>query len=288
MNQNLNLAKIKKNDEWYTFLEDIEKEMELFKHHFKNKIIYCNCDDPKFSNFWKFFNDNFKELKLKKLYATFLNEEESFLYEKTNEEVKKTKLKSNGDFLSFECVEIFKKADLIITNPPFSLIQNFYELLKKHSKSFILIVPPNALSRPIIWKDFQKNKVRVSNNSIGKFFNHNNRNLLAAGIWISDLDFQKNNYIKLNNSISNIKKQFIDFPKYLIVEKSRHIPNDYFLEMAVPLTYLKFHDPKLFEILEIVRPFKNDRPIFIKCFIIRKFKNDGTLNYIPEKELSLF
>ena len=122
LNKHLHKANIEKNDDFYTSLTDIEKELGHYKEHFKDKIIFLNCDDPEESNFWKYFYLNFKYLGLKKLIAThFETKKPSYKLEKTNGNTKKTPLKQNGDFRSHECIEILKEADIVITNPPFSI-----------------------------------------------------------------------------------------------------------------------------------------------------------------------
>ena len=129
-------SKQKKDDEYYTRYEDIEKQIELYKNELKNKIVYMNCDNPSFSNFWKYFHINFSKLQLKKIVATFLNNT-SFKAEYSGgndnniNEYNKTDLKWDGDFRSNECIEILNKCDIVITNPPFSLNREFISILNK-------------------------------------------------------------------------------------------------------------------------------------------------------------
>ena len=129
---NLHKAKNNKNDEFYTQLKDIENELKHYKHYFKDKIVYCNCDNPKWSNFWKYFEINFKHLGLKKLIATYYEKNiQSYkleLIKNINDiELIKTPLIGDGDFRSQECIEILKEADIIITNPPFSLFREYVD-----------------------------------------------------------------------------------------------------------------------------------------------------------------
>lgn len=124
----LDNAKSNKKDEFYTQLKDIEKEMIYYTKHFKNKTVYCNCDNSKTSNFWKYFYDNFKKLGLKELFATCYGDEACFQrYDGINTIT--SQLQGNGDFRSDECKEILQQSDIVITNPPFSL---FRECLKVH------------------------------------------------------------------------------------------------------------------------------------------------------------
>lgn len=124
-NSNLSRAKSAKNDEFYTRIEDIEEELKHYKKHFRDKIVYCNCNYPRKSKFWEYFHINFKELGLKKLISTYYNENgKSFKFEYiggNDNDIKqgiKTNLKGNGDFRSSECIEILKEADIVVTNGP--------------------------------------------------------------------------------------------------------------------------------------------------------------------------
>ncbi|MDR2105241.1 MAG: adenine-specific methyltransferase EcoRI family protein, partial [Deferribacteraceae bacterium] len=184
----LTKAKRQKSDEFYTQLSDIEKELKNYKHHFKNKVVFCNCDDPEWSNFYYYFVSNFEELKLKKLITThFEVDKPSYKLEyeggadvKADRETvikrsielgKKSKLKQNfeqgtqgelfenelvlsysGDFRSPECIELLKQSDIIITNPPFSLFREYVEQIVTHNKLFLIIGDLNAISYKEIFK----------------------------------------------------------------------------------------------------------------------------------------
>lgn len=125
-NKNLRKAKKEKNDEFYTQITDIEKELKHYKEQFKDKIIFCNCDDPEYSNFWMYFQLNFNHLGLKKLISTHYDDEKStYKLEYDGKEKVTTQLKQNGDFRSPEAIEILKEADIVVTNPPFSLFREY-------------------------------------------------------------------------------------------------------------------------------------------------------------------
>ena len=142
-NTNLNNAKKAKNDEFYTRLEDIEKELNEYDPKvFKDKTIFCNCDDPTSSNFWAFFQMNFNRLGLKKLISTHYNMDNSpsyaMAYDSKNpkddidfSKGAKIPLKGNGDFRSPECIDLLKQSDMVVTNPPFSLFREFVAQLEK-------------------------------------------------------------------------------------------------------------------------------------------------------------
>lgn len=134
--KSLNTAKKDKFDEFYTKLTDIEKELMHYKKHFKDKVVFCNCDDPEISNFYFYFAKNFENLGLKKLISThFESSKPNYKLEivkDTNSDGKideldtiKTPLKQNGDFRSDEAVELLKEADIVVTNPPFSLLREY-------------------------------------------------------------------------------------------------------------------------------------------------------------------
>lgn len=136
----LDSAKYNKKDEFYTLYKDIEKELSYYTKHFKNKIVYCNCDNPKYSNFWKYFYNNFKRLHLKKLIATYYNPNGNayaWKYEGNDNSLSVTPLLGNGDFASDECIKYLKQADIVVTNPPFSKFRGYIALLIKYYKSLL-------------------------------------------------------------------------------------------------------------------------------------------------------
>ena len=133
-NSNLHKAKKAKNDEFYTQISDIEKELQHYPDQFEDKVVYCNADDPDFSQFWVFFKMNFKDLGLKKLIATYYDAVNPvYKWEYDGSKTTKTLLRSNGDFRSDECVEILKTADRVVTNPPFSLFREYVALMMRWS-----------------------------------------------------------------------------------------------------------------------------------------------------------
>ena len=130
-NSNLHKAKKEKNDEFYTQLSDIEKEMVHYKDQLKGMWVYCPCDDYRWSNFWKYFYDNFNELQLKRLTATnYDTGEGAYKAEYDGENMTVTQLEGNGDFRSPECTKIKDECDVVITNPPFSLFREFINWMK--------------------------------------------------------------------------------------------------------------------------------------------------------------
>ena len=180
MNENLNKASLNKKDEFYTQLSDIEKELQHYKKHFKNKIVYCNCDDPRVSNFFNYFALNFEYLELKKLITTCYKNQEWNLFSQNAsesavyleyegdkngnkipdaEEIGINQLKGDGDFRSEESIELLKQADIVVTNPPFSLFREYVDQLITHRKKFLIIGNVNAISYKEIFKLIKTNKI---------------------------------------------------------------------------------------------------------------------------------
>ena len=176
-NELLQKAKSSKSDEFYTQLSDIESELQHYRSHFENKVVYCNCDDPRISNFFKYFVSNFKKLGLKKIIAACFREqskklfntresENGFFYEYTCTKGKKENPSStdivyfngDGDFRSSESIELLKQSDIIVTNPPFSLFREYVTQLVKYDKKFLIIGNVNAITYKEIFKLIKENK----------------------------------------------------------------------------------------------------------------------------------
>lgn len=179
-NRNLQTAKTSKKDEFYTQLSDIEKELKHYKSHFKGKVVLCNCDDPRVSNFFHFFSYNFENLGLKKLIATCYKNQDSDLFSEHQsdkavyleytgdkngdnipnpEEIGIKELKGDGDFRSRECIELLKESDIVVTNPPFSLFREYVSQLIEYDKKFLIIGNLNALTYRDIFKLVKDNKL---------------------------------------------------------------------------------------------------------------------------------
>ena len=179
-NRNLHSAKTSKKDEFYTQLSDIEKEVRHYKDHFRGKVVLCNCDDPRVSNFFHYFSYNFEQLGLKKLIATCYKNQNTDLFSDHKseeavylvytgdkngdnipnpEEIGIKKLKGDGDFRSKECIELLKECDIVVTNPPFSLFREFVELIMEYDKKFLIIGNLNAITYKELFKLIKENKL---------------------------------------------------------------------------------------------------------------------------------
>ena len=292
-NKRLGKAKTGKNDEFYTQLSDIENELRHYKAHFQGKTVLCNCDDPRVSNFTKYFILNFRALGLKKLITTCYKNQDIDLFstnscEKavymvytgtensnsipTPEEIGVKELKGDGDFRSAECIELLKEADIVVTNPPFSLFREYVAQLIKYDKKFIIIGHINALKylevfpllqNNIIWcgygfkismvlKTPYENTLEANRKYVlSKGYNPDDNFLKTPAIaWYTNLDIQKRHEdIVLFKSYNPI-----DYPTYenfnaIDVAKVSDIPFDYDGIMGVPITFMGNYNPEQFEIL---------------------------------------
>jgi len=163
-NSSLHNAKKEKNDEFYTLYEDIEKEVNHYKEKIEGKVIYCNCDNYKISNFYRFFVDNFVNLKLKKVIITGFSKDKKakkVVIEYIDNIVTETisSLKQNGDFRSTKCVVLLKEADIVISNPPFSLFREYFKMLTDNDKDFLIVGSLNAVTYKVVFKFIKETKV---------------------------------------------------------------------------------------------------------------------------------
>ena len=256
-NENLNKAKCIKNDEFYTTFEDIEQELIYYKEHLKNKIVYCNCDNSN-SNFWKYFHLNFSILHLKKLICTYYDENNptyKLEYAGGNDlditDYIKTKLIGNGDFQSQECLDFLDIADIIITNPPFSLFKDYLSVLIKHTKKFLIVGNKNAVTYKNIFPLLKDNKIWLGYNNINKFIQPDNTFRKFGNVgWYTNLDTQKRHKnINLWKSYNSTEYPMYDNYNAIEVSKVSEIPVDYDGVMGVPITFFEKYNPEQFEIV---------------------------------------
>lgn len=269
-NANLQYANKAKKDEFYTQLVDIEAELSHYKRYLKNKVIYCNCDNPENSNFWKYFYDNFKALGIKRLVSTYYDQyNTTYKYVYDGHAEKTEKLASNGDFRSDECIEILKASDIVVTNPPFSLFREFVAQLIKYNKQFIIMGNMNAITYKEIFPLIKDNKMWLgySIHSGDREFRIPNGYPVEAAGYRVDEDGTK--YIRVKGirwysnvgtpceySKLNISKKYnkVDYPMFdntdiISVDKTCNIPIDYYGLIGVPITFLDKYNPNEFEIV---------------------------------------
>ena len=288
-NANLKTASRAKSDEFYTQLSDIEKELGNYKDHLKNKVIFCNCDDPEESNFWNYFALNFEFLGLKKLISThykdanLLTKESPYKLEivkDTNKDGKinkldtiKTPLKQDGDFRSPECVEILKEADIVVTNPPFSLFREYLAQLFEYKKKFIIIGNLNAITYKETFKLIKENKIWLGQsihsgdrefrvpesyplNSAGNRIDENgNKFIRVKGVrWFTNLDYkERHDDLILYKEYHGHENEYPKYKNYdaINVDVTKDIPVDYKGAIGVPITFLDKYSPDQFELVAL-------------------------------------
>jgi hypothetical protein len=253
-------------------MDTIEKELQYYSDKFKDKVIYCNCDNPAYSNFWKYFENNFDKLGLKKLISTYYSSDKSVSKLELSEHGKiQTPLKGNGDFRSPECIELLKEVDMVVTNPPFSLFREYVAQLYEYNKKFLIIGNLNAITYKNVFKLIQEKKIWLG------------ESIHSGSVWFEIP--KKQPILTKNFRIDESEKKFISFgsirwwtnieidkvykelvltksyygneeyyPKYdnydaINVNKTKDIPNDYYGVMGVPITFLDKYNPSQFDII---------------------------------------
>lgn len=312
-NRNLNAARAAKKDEFYTQLSDIERELQHYLKHFRGKTVLCNCDDPYESNFFKYFALRFNQLGLKKLICTCYNgspvqgNELMLQFDDADSEPKKIAYKveitevkdengdgavdladvcyllqndknvlstlQTGDFRSSECIELLKEADIVVTNPPFSLFREYVAQLIEYDKKFIIIGHQNAITYKGIFPLIKDNKMwlgygfkglashfRSPYKDIATASNHKENMIRVSGVvWFTNLDHNKR-----HEEMDLVCRYSPDlYPKYdnydaIEVSTTANIPMDYKGVMGVPITFLDKYCPDQFEILGCNRGIEQD------------------------------
>lgn len=259
-NRNLHNAKAAKNDEFYTQLTDVAKELMHYKEHFKGKVVFCNCDDPTWSAFWKYFHLNFEELGLKKLISTHYDREEATYkmeYEGGDdnniEAGVRTPLEGNGDFRNAECIELLKESDIVVTNEPFSLFREYVAQLMEYGKKFLIIGNKNAITYKEFFPLLKDNKVWLGCNGVKEFIQPDGTVKKFGNIcWYTNLDHKKR-HEKLILWKHYTPEEYPKYDNYDAIEVSKvsEIPVDYDGVMGVPITFLDKYNPDQFEIIDI-------------------------------------
>ena len=286
-------AKAKKNDEFYTQLIDIEKELEHYKEQLKNKVIYCNADTSE-SNFVKYFKDNFKELKLKAL----INSSLDGLVEVYDGEkfVNKT---INGDFRSDDCIKFLKSADIVITNPPFSLFREYVAQLMEYEKEFLIMGNNNAITYKEIFPLIKENKIWLGHHSNKtmefQLADHyekwdriddegNKYGKVPAISWFTNLDLdKKHEEIFLYNDYYGNEENYPKYDNYDAIEVSRvkDIPRDYEGVMGVPITFLTKYNPEQFDVIDLAKRGADFMNMRTKYYTKEEYLNASDLNAAP-------
>lgn len=295
-NRNLHKAKSNKKDEFYTQLVDIENELRHYSDHFRGKVVYCNCDDPRVSNFFHYFAYNFRVLGLKKLITTCYKNQQMDMFSQHDaekaiwleydgtrnetgvpsvEDIGIHYLEGDGDFRSAECIELLKQADIVVTNPPFSLFREYVAQLIEYDKKFLIVGHQNAITYKEIFPLIKENKLWLGITPRGKDMlfdvpkdyakelvatkKEGSAYRIVDGVvygrlgsasWYTNLDYrQRHEELILYKSYSPA-----EYPKYdnydaIEVSKVAEIPRDYDGAMGVPITFLNKYNPDQFEIV---------------------------------------
>ncbi len=287
-NRNLQDAKKAREDEFYTQLADIERELRHYKSHFNGKVVYCNCDDPRVSNFFHYFSYNFEKLGLKKLITTCYrsqqadrfsrNDSKHAIYQEydgddnnnkvpDSEEIGVKPLEGDGDFRSPESVELLKRADIVVTNPPFSMFREFVMQIVAMDKRFLIIGSQNAITYKEIFQLIQGDKIWLGFNSGDMAFrvpdyypprktrywkdeDGKKWRSLGNACWFTNLDISKRHEDLILFKTYN-PTEYPTYANYDGIEIGRtdNIPADYDGPMGVPITFLEKYNPDQFEIV---------------------------------------
>lgn len=330
-NRNLHTAKKAKKDEFYTQLADIENELKHYHHHFKNKVVYCNCDDPRLSNFFHYFSYNFEDLGLKKLITTCYQNQNRDLFSKHDtegaiyleyhgdinqnrvpdvDEIGVQYLKGDGDFRSEESIALLQQADIVVTNPPFSLFREYVVQLIEYKKRFVIIGHQNAITYKEIFPLIKNNKMWLGfgfRGGAGHFISNYEDTATATDrkegmIRVSGVHWFTNMDIAKRHEDLILYKTYTpeEYPKYdnydaINVNKTKEIPMDYPDAMGVPITFLDKYNPEQFEILGLsasagynqkivgipfigikdARPIVNGKTAYARVFIKNKRLSHG-------------
>lgn len=317
-NENLQAARKAKKDEFYTQLTDIESELKHYKEHFQGKTVLCNCDDPRVSNFFHYFSYNFERLGLKKLITTCYKNQNRDLFSQNDseqaiyleyygdkdgdrvpnpEEIGVKRLKGDGDFRSAECIELLKQADIVVTNPPFSLFREYVAQLMEYKKKFLIIGNVNAITYKETFKLIKENQLWMGasihsgdrefgipddyplNAASCRIDENGKKYIRVKGVrWFTNLDYPERH----ENLILYKNYNPDEYPKYdnydaINVDKTADIPMDYDGAMGVPITFLDKYNPEQFEIIRF-RKGNDDKDLSINGkypyfrILIRKIK----------------
>lgn len=330
-NTNLQVSRSQKTDEFYTQLSTIEDELKHYKKYFKDKIVFCNADDPAggedgsdhfgdgqggyTSNFFRYFKLNFKQLGLKKLIATHYDPQKpTYKLEISQDlnhdgkiddlDIVKTPLKQNGDFRSPECLELLTQCDIVVTNPPFSLMKEYLPMIMLSGKQFLILGNMNHITFKEIFHYFKREKMWLGYNSghfwfkVPDYYENKKTDFkidetgqkwrrMGNICWFTNMDIEKR-HEPLDLFKKYSKEYYPAYDSYdaIDIAKTIEIPEDYFGIMGVPITYLAYHCPEQFEILgkfdggsesnelDLAKPVINGKQKYKRIAIRRISKNE--------------
>jgi len=278
----LTKAKRNKNDEFYTQRVDIDRELQHYGNHFRGKTVYCNTDQALESNFVRYFYDHFESLGLKRLiatgYAMRAGGRGSYLSYTGLEEERRTfeagdltSLRGDGDFRSAECIELLNEADIVVTNPPYSLLRKFVSVMTRYRKDILIIATVNAITYKDVFKLLQDGKIWLGvglGRAISGFIvpdhyelygteariNDKGERIVATNnsLWLTTLDIEKRHInVPLTRTYEGNESEYPHYDNLdgINVDKTKDIPSDWFGLMGVPITFLHKHNPEQFDIV---------------------------------------
>ena len=317
-NSNLHQAKRQKKDEFYTQLSDIEKELKHYGEHFKGKVVYCNCDDPSVSKFFHYFTYNFEKLGLRKLITTCYRNQQVDMFSQNDaeaaicleyagdkngnrvpdlDEIGVRYLEGDGDFRSEECIELLKQADVVVTNPPFSLFREYVAQLVEHGKEFLIIGNMNAITYKEVFKLIKDGKLWLGHTHPKVFLQPDGSEKKFGNIcWFTNLPTERRaEDLILYKTYYGHEAEYPYYDNYDAIEvsKVKNIPIDYEGVMGVPITFLDKYNPEQAEILGIANSARwighecltiiQGRKIYNRILIKNRFEIVGNAgSYAPD------
>ena len=250
--KNIKLSKSKRNpnDEFYTLYEDVREDLEYYKERFRGKTIYCPCDDYRWSNFVKYFKDNFHTLGLKTLLASNIDTGDgAYAYKYDGKEETTLKL-AKGDFLTEEVDNLLKACDIIATNPPFSILRKIFDRIWEAEKDFIIMGPLTAVGYSNILPHIVSGRVNVDLKMTKTF---SNGKVLSNIIWLTTFTPPRHSMEFTETYTPEKYKRYDRHPDTINIDRSRNIPKDYYGKMGVPLSFIKYLHREEFNLLGKVK-----------------------------------
>lgn len=287
-NNALGKARKKQDNEFYTRMCDIEKELKYYGDELKGKSVYCNCDNPEWSKFWEYFHKNFSKLGITKLISTHYEPDKptyklEYIGGDDNNIMAgvKTPLIGDGDFKSEECLAIMDSSDIICTNPPFSIIREFLAVLILHQKKYLFIGPITCYSVQIFFEQIRTNQTQIGYTALDHFITPEGTARNVQCRWYTNIARARYSKIKLELSqryymdngepFWDVKRRYPHYDDFDAIDVSNltNVPKDYMGVMGVPITFLDRYSPEQFNLLAVCRPALHGKYLFSRFLIQR-------------------
>lgn len=271
-NIKLRESKRNPNDEYYTLYEDVRKDLEYYKERFRGKTIYCPCDDYRWSNFVKYFKDNFHTLGLKTLLASNIDTGDgAYAYKYDGKEETTLKL-AKGDFLTEEVDNLIRACDIIATNPPFSLLRKIFDRIREAEKDFIIMGPLLAVTYSNIFPHIVSGRVSVDLKGNKIFLNGKSIRI----IWLTTFTPPPHSMEFTETYAPEKYKRYDRYPDTINIDRSRDIPKDYYGKMGVPFSFIKYLNREEFNLLgEVKGTFVERKEKFRRLLVQRIPQSSG-------------